>query len=237
MTATLLVVDGDGITSAQLLPYLAGFGYAVEAARHERQVEACLRRRAVQLLVVDTSLDEDRCFDVARRFGRQLRIPLIVLSERGDTEDRIRGLELGADAYLPKPFVPRELVACVQSLLRRTQLPRARGVGVMRFGDWALNTGDRSLASATNAVVDLTGAEYRLLLALLHKPQQVLTREQLAEASRGHALAGVERSVDLLVSRLRRKLEGNAGRPALIRTVRGVGYLLDSEVHMAAPTS
>lgn len=237
MTATLLVVDGDGTTSVQLLPYLTGFGYAVEAAQHERQVEACLRRQATQLLIVDTPLDEDRRFEAVRRFKRQLCIPLIVLSERGGTDDRIRGLELGADVYLPKPFVPRELVARVQSLLRRAPPVRARGEKVMRFGDWALNTNDRSLTSASNAVVGLTGAECRLLMALLHRPRQVLTREHLAAASRGHALADVERSVDLLVSRLRRKLEGDAGRPGLIRTVRGEGYLLDSDVHMAASTS
>jgi two-component system OmpR family response regulator len=155
-----------------------------------------------------------------------------MVTAKGEEVDRVLGLDFGADDYLPKPFGRRELLARIRAVLRRTRAPAA-GLGEMttggtarqlRFGGWALDMARRELISPIGAVVDLSGAEYDLLLAFLEHPQRVLARDQISELARGRLADPFDRSVDVLVSRLRRKIEGEGGT-AMIKTIRGSGYI------------
>jgi two-component system OmpR family response regulator len=161
-----------------------------------------------------------------------------MVTARGDDIDRIVGLEMGADDYLPKPFNPRELVARVRAILRRTRLahrPAAMSGRIYRFAGWTLNAGARQLQDADGQSVELTGGEFDLLTALLSHPQRVLTRDQLLDWTRGRDASPFDRSIDVQLSRLRRKLGDTAKSPAMIRTVRGGGYLFAPQVEATEP--
>jgi DNA-binding response OmpR family regulator len=175
--------------------------------------------------------------DLLRRLRERSRVPVMMLTARGEEMDRVLGLELGADDYVAKPFAPRELVARVRALLRRAgpggamPEPRSRRIG---FAGWVLDTARRELLSPDGAAVDLSGAEYDLLLAFLEHPGRVLSREQLLEvAKRRVGVDPFDRTVDVQVSRLRRKIEPGDDSPPLIKTVRGAGYVFVAEVGRA----
>jgi two-component system OmpR family response regulator len=198
-----------------------------------------LKTTRVDLVVLDLMLPGDDglklCRELRSATSGNPDIPIIMLTAMSEDTDRIVGLEVGADDYVPKPFNPRELLARIKAVLRRTAGPNARAVKpphAYRFSGWVLDLVRRELTSPVGAMVALTGAEYDLLLALLERPGQVLSRDQLLELARNR-VHGYDRSVDVQVSRLRRKLGDDTSTSPLIKTVRGAGYILTADVERA----
>ena len=190
-------------------------------------MDAFLSTSRVDLIVLDVMLPGEDGLSLCRRLRATSAIPILIVSARGDDVDRVVGLEIGADDYLPKPFNARELVARVRALLRRATLsacePSVRGK-VLTFSGWRMDTRQRTLTNADGSLVMLTPAEFDLLQVLVERAGRVLSREQLIDLTQGRAAAPNERSIDILISRLRRKMEGEGGQPKLIRTVRSGGY-------------
>jgi len=187
---------------------------------------------AVDLVLLDIMLPGTNGLDLCRQLRQQSEVPIIFVSAKGSETDRIVGLELGADDYLAKPFSTRELTARVRAVLRRGRLDRQHGnegLQVANFAGWTVNFLRRELHSPTGAIVDLTGAEFDLLSSFLENPQRVIARERLIELSRTRLGDASDRSVDVLVSRLRRKLSHKDAIAPII-TVRGVGYMFNTEV-------
>src|SRR3989339_634414 len=182
------------------------------------------------IVIVDIMLPEIDGFEVCKRIRKESNVPILMLTARGDVADRIVGLELGADDYLPKPFEPRELVARIRAVLRRAggQAPRAPGPE-LRFAGWTFHRVHRQLKAADGLVVPLSAAEFRLLSALVDRPGQALSRERLLEITRAPGVQASERSIDLAVSLLRSKLGDEDA--LLIRTLRGAGYLFAAKVN------
>jgi DNA-binding response OmpR family regulator len=190
----------------------------------------------VDLILLDVMLPGASGFDLCRAVRRESDVPMIMLSARGDETDRLLGLELGADDYVTKPFSARELIARIRAILRRANTdPRRNEVsrGQLRFQGWVLDPAHRELISPEGAAVDLSGAEFDLLLAFVSQPQRVIGRERLLELSRARICDASDRSIDVLVSRLRRKLRRGAEDGGMIRTVRGVGYMFAPPVERA----
>ena len=219
----VLVADADADAARQLCSYLGGFGIAADVASDSAALQACLATRRVDLLVLDLLLP-----GAGLPAGGQL--PVIALSAQARLLDRVMGLEMGADDFLAKPVEPRELVARIRAVLRRSRggLAAAAVPRRLLFAGWTLDLQRRRLQAPDGAAVPLSDAEHRLLDIFLQHPQQVCSRGQLAVLARGQALAGSGRSIDLLVSRLRHKLGDDPQAPRLIRTVRGAGYLFDA---------
>ncbi len=187
---------------------------------------------AVDLVLLDIMLPGRSGIDLCREIRQKSEVPIIFISAKGSETDRVIGLELGADDYLAKPFSTRELVARVRAVLRRGRMERRhgeQGKGIARFDGWTVDFRRRELTSPTGAQVVLTGAEFDLLAAFVEHPQRVIARERLIELSRTRLGDASDRSIDVLVSRLRRKLTA-AGHSAPIITVRAVGYMLNVEV-------
>ena len=235
--AHILIVDDDRQLLGLLASYLEGCGYKVSTARDGPDMRAKLEASRVDLIVLDLMLPgEDGlslCRDLRARGVRQ--IPILMLTARGDEADRIVGLEMGADDYLAKPFASRELLARIRAVLRRTHMlpPNLEPVhhaGQLAFGDWVLDTRARHLVDAHGTLVSLTGGEYRLLRVLLDHPHRVLTRDQLLNLTQGRDADAFDRSIDLLVSRLRQRLREDAREPRYIKTVRSEGYVFCADV-------
>jgi two-component system OmpR family response regulator len=233
----LLLVDDDRQLLRLLADYLCASGYRVSTATQAREMRQVLAQHRIDLVVLDLMLPgEDGlslCRELRVRDARQL--PILMLSARGDEADRVLGLEMGADDYLAKPFATRELLARIRSVLRRTRAlpPNLRAVQearILAFDAWRLDTTARHLVDAQGVQVALTGGEYRLLRVLLDHPQRVLTRDQLLNLTQGRDADPFDRSIDLLVSRLRRRLRDEAREPRLIKTVRNGGYVFCAEV-------
>jgi two-component system OmpR family response regulator len=230
----ILVVDDDeGITSL-LREYLARFDFGIHSAADGLAMRAQLARQPIDLVVLDLMLPGTDGLTLARELRQRSNIPIIMLSGRAHAVERVVGLEVGADDYMAKPFEPRELVARIQTVLRRTAArndpaPDGQGGDILRFDGWALHRHDRQLTSPTGLVVPLSNAEFRLLAIFLAAPRRVFERAQLMVQARGRSMDGDERSIDLLVSRLRQKLEDGSRESSMIKTVRGVGYLLDAQ--------
>lgn len=229
--AAILVVDDDGEILQLVSRFLRANGFRVHGARNGMEMMATLEAAAVDLIVLDLMLPGRSGLDLCRDLRRTSTVPVIMLTAKGDELDRIIGLEVGADDYLPKPFNPRELLARINAVLRRV---RARSPGAsgdagrgLSFAGWRLDTLKRELADPKGVIVDLSTGEYDLLLAFLEAPQRVLTREFLLDAARNRSMEAFDRAIDVQVSRLRRKLQG-AGD--LIKTVRGAGYLFSADV-------
>lgn len=224
----VLVVDDDPSIRQMLADFLGDYDYKVSAVASGAAMTQVLTHSAIDLLVLDVRLPDEDGIQIARRLREQSDLAIIVITGRLDEADRVMALELGADDYLTKPFSPRELLARIRALLRRTKMQgnvgrRDAGARAYRFAGWELNLGLRRLTSPQAEVVGLSNGEYNLLTAFLNAPQRVLTRAQLLELSRVHDDDVYDRSIDVQIGRLRRKLEIE-GQPVLIRTDRGVGY-------------
>lgn len=229
---TILLVDDDKEITELLSEYLQRFNYAVHCAGDGLGMRAQLEQQAIDLVVMDVMLPGADGLLLAREIRTRSRLPVIMLTARSATLDRIMGLENGADDYMTKPFEPRELVARIQSVLRRSQGKQDEEISiaasdVVAFDGWELHRTDRTLLSPTGLVVALSNAEFRLLNTFLQTPRRLFSRDQLMEQARGRAMDAFERSIDLLVSRLRQKLADDAGESFVIRTVRGAGYLFN----------
>lgn len=234
----VLLVEDDGEMRQLVARLLREGGFAVSPARDGREMRVALANAVppIDLLLLDVMLPGTSGMDLLREVrGARPALPVVMLTARGEESDRVLGLELGADDYVVKPFGRRELVARLRAVLRRAVTRAAPEAGspvdtagrpMLRFAGWALDSSSRELTTPAGVVVDLSGAEYDLLLAFLTHPQRVLGRDQLLEVGRRRIGDVFDRTVDVQVSRLRRKLEPAADSPALIKTVRGAGYIL-----------
>ena len=233
----LLLVDDDRQLLLLLSEYLQGSGYRVSTANHAREMRQVLASARIDLIVLDVMLPGEDGLSLCRdlRSRDAVQIPVLMLTARSEEADRVLGLEMGADDYLTKPFATRELLARIRSVLRRTRMlpPNLRPVQQARllaFGDWVLDTTARHLVDAQGTLVLLTGGEYRLLRVLMEHPQRVLTRDQLLNLTQGRDADPFDRSIDLLISRLRQRLRDGSREPRYIKTVRSEGYVFCTEV-------
>jgi two-component system, OmpR family, response regulator len=233
----ILIVDDDRDLRELLAEYLQKNQYKVVTAADGREMRAALARGGVDLIVLDLMLPGEDGLTLCRdlRAREHSAIPILMLTARNEEADRIVGLEMGADDYLAKPFAARELLARIRSILRRTRMlpPNLRPGDPARFlafGGWSLDTTERHLVDAAGTMVALSGAEYRLLRVFLDHPQRVLTREQLLNLTQGKEAEIFDRSIDLLVSRVRQRLRDVAREPRYIKTVRSEGYVFSMAV-------
>jgi DNA-binding response OmpR family regulator len=216
----VLIIDDDERLNALLTAYLSRFGFAVHAVTHPDAGLRALKTESPDLLVLDIMLPDTDGLTLCRKVRETSRIPIIMLTARGDVADRIVGLELGADDYLPKPFEPRELVARMQAVLRRGARDPEE---IVRVGPLEVNWTTRS-ASLGGRTLALTSAEFELLGLLVRNRGRVLSRDRIMEALGGIDAEAYDRSIDVLVSRVRQKLGDDAKHSTFIRTVRGIGY-------------
>lgn len=226
----ILVVDDDGEIRRLVAKFLRENGFHVIGARDGREMSACLAAAHVDLIVLDVMLPGASGLDLCRDLRRTSSLPVIMLTAKGDDTDRIVGLEVGADDYLAKPFNPRELLARINAVLRRTTHVGSepnRAPRTYSFNGWRIDLLKRELINASGVVIDLSAAEYDLLVTFVEAPQRVLSRDHLLDAARNRPASGFDRSIDVLISRLRRKIDHDDSDEAasLIKTVRGQGYM------------
>ncbi|HEX8415409.1 MAG TPA: response regulator transcription factor [Sphingomicrobium sp.] len=229
---TILLVEDDPALRTLLTRSLQENGFLVRPASTGAEMWVGFDKGDVDLVLLDIMLPGTNGIDLCRMLRQRSNVPIIFVSAKGSETDRVVGLELGADDYIAKPFGTRELLARVRAVLRRPPLEAEGGVrdkGELQFDGWTADLPRRELRSPTGAIVGLTGAEFDLLVALLDQSQRVIARERLIELSRTRLGDSSDRSIDVLVSRLRRKLT-SAGHEAPIVTVRGVGYMLNAPV-------
>ncbi len=225
----ILVVDDDARLRALLERYLSEQGYLVRGAGNSEQMDRLLERENFHLMVLDLMLPGEDGLAILRRLrSQENRMPVVMLTAKGDEVDRIVGLEMGADDYLPKPFNPRELLARVRAVLRRQvkELPGApsRDDETVTFGDFTLHLATRELFKGDEQVA-LTSGEFAVLKTLVSSPREPLSRDKLMNLARGRDYSATERSIDVQVSRLRRMIEVDPGNPRYIQTVWGLGYV------------
>jgi two-component system OmpR family response regulator len=230
----VLVVDDDAEIRALLRDYLQKNGYRVTVAADGRAMWAAFEAAKADIVVLDVMMPGDDGLTLCRDLRARSQIPVIMLTARGEETDRIVGLEMGADDYLPKPFNPRELLARIKSVLRRARtLPdnlQPESARRLLFAGWVLDTTARNLQTPAGMVVALSGTEFRLLRIFLAHPNRVLTRDQLIDLMLSRDATPFDRSIDVQVSRLRHRLQDETDQPELIKTVRGQGYVLATEV-------
>lgn len=231
----LMFVDDDDEILELLTKFFGQHDYAVVTASTGVEMFAVLREQAVDLIVLDLMLPREDGLSLCRRLRATSQIPVIMLTAMGDDTDRIVGLEMGADDYLGKPFNARELLARVKSVLRRSGGSQLAEEPVevrptILFSGWQLDLTKRELRSPDNMMITLSGAEFELLLAFAQHPQRVLSRDQLLDLAHGRDHEAFDRSIDVQVSRLRRKLDPNPEAPSLIQTVRNGGYIFTPKV-------
>jgi len=233
----ILIVDDDAEIRGLIREYLQKHGYRVATAVNGRELRSAVQTARPDLVVLDLMLPGEDGLELCRELRTDSNVPIIMLTARGDETDRIVGLEMGADDYLPKPFSPRELLARIKSVLRRTRaLPenlKREEVSSFRFAGWMLDVVTRSLTSPQGVVVPLGGTEFRLLRIFLDHPNRVLTRDQLIDLMLSRDANPFDRAIDVQVSRLRHRLGDDAKEPAIIKTVRSQGYVLAAEVAAA----
>ncbi len=229
---SILMVDDDTQIRQLLSDYLSGFGMSVVAVADGKAMAEALGKSSFDLVILDLMLPGEDGLALCRRLRSESDIPILMLTARGETMDRVVGLELGADDYIVKPFEPRELVARIQTILRRTRGSRenAKEQNEAQFMSWRLNYVTRHLVSPKELVIPLSNAEFRLLTVFVEHPNRILTREFLLDSARGRDMDVFDRSIDILVSRVRQKLNDDSRTPTLIKTVRGEGYLFDAKV-------
>ena len=238
----ILIVDDDREIRELVSGYLKKNGLRATAVPDGRQMRAFLDTDSVDLIILDVMMPGDDGLVLCRqlRAGKHKATPILMLTARNDETDRIIGLELGADDYLVKPFAARELLARINAVLRRTRmLPPNLQVTetgrLLKFGTWRLDTVARHLLDEDGTAIALSGAEYRLLCVFVDHPQRVLNRDQLLNLTQGREAEIFDRSIDLLVSRLRQRLRDDAREPAYIKTVRSEGYVLSMPVEISEP--
>jgi two-component system OmpR family response regulator len=235
----LLVVDDDRELRQLLDGYLTKNGFEVLTAPDGKSMWNLLANERPQLVILDLMLPDEDGFTLCRQLRAKSDVPVIMLTARGEETDRVVGLELGADDYIGKPFSPRELLARIRVIMRRTRnqvgaTDRVDGARLIHFAGWTLDTGARHLISPEKVVVSLSGAEYRLLLAFLKHPNFILSRDQLSDMTRGRYSEAYDRSLDVMVARIRRRIGDDGRDPKIIKTVRNEGYVLTvSPMHEA----
>lgn len=233
-SAHILVVDDDREIRDLLSRFLRKNGYRVDVAADGNDMKRQLEAARIDLVVLDRVLPGKDGLTLCRELRTSSRVPVILLTLLGADTDRIVGLEVGADDYLAKPFNPHELLARIKAVLRRTtDLPLQSSLQkapLLRFCGWALDRSRRRLESPAGAIVSLTDGEFDLLVALAEHPQVVLTREQLLDLARGRSAIAFDRSIDMQMTRLRRRIEADPEAPELIKTVRNKGYVFTPEV-------
>jgi DNA-binding response OmpR family regulator len=226
MSVRVLLIDDDEKLSEMLGEYLGQKGFAVESRLDATSGLEAFRRSPPDILILDVMLPDGDGFEICRTVRSESSVPILMLTARGEATDRIVGLELGADDYLPKPFDPRELLARLRAVLRRGP-SRAEGDSerILRFGKLEIDPGGRTVRVGEKAC-ELTGYQFELLLALARNAGRVLSRERLMELVRGEALSAFDRSIDVHVSRIRSAIEDDPQSPRRVLTVRGAGYVL-----------
>jgi two-component system, OmpR family, response regulator len=230
----LLVVDDDREIRSLVSQFLTRHGYRVSTARDGAEMLRAMEAARIDLIVLDIMMPGEDGLTLCRRLRAGGQTPIIMLTAMGDDTDRIVGLEMGADDYLAKPFNPRELLARIKAVLRRAgqSLPGSEegAARVLEFEGWTLDLARRELRAPGEVLVDLSAGEFDLLAAFAEHPRRVLSRDQLLDLARGRAATPFDRSIDVQVSRLRRKIEADPKDPLLIKTVRSGGYLFTPQV-------
>jgi two-component system, OmpR family, response regulator len=236
--AHILVVDDDRQIRTMLARYLSDNGLRVTVADGGLQMAELVGKYRFDVVVLDVMMPGEDGFTLCQRLRAASTVPIILLTARGDETDRVVGLELGADDYVAKPFNPRELLARIRAALRRAAMvsasPPEAFADRFRFAGWTLDTARRTLVSPAGSLVELTTGEFDLLAALVQHPQQVLSRDQLLDYVHGRSSINIDRSIDVQVSRLRRKIEADPHAPELIKTVRNGGYFFSAAVEPGA---
>jgi len=234
MQTHILLVEDDNEINTLVSRYLRANDCRVSVAKDGREMDRILATARVELIVLDIMLPGEDGLSICRRLRSSSTLPIIIVSARGEEIDRVVGLEVGADDYLAKPFSARELLARIRAILRRSTSTTLRGtksdVNVFTFAGWSLDMRDRSLTSPGGDQVTLTGAEFDLLVTFAERPGMTLSRDQLLDITQGRVAGPFERSIDILVSRLRRKLTVDDDKAEFIRTVRSEGYLFLPDV-------
>ena len=219
----LLLIDDDEQLGAPLAAYFRRFEFDLQHATRPSEGLKRLRAGGFDVAILDVMLPEMDGFELCRTIRKESNVPIVMLTARGDVMDRVVGLELGADDYLPKPFEPRELLARVKALLRRAA-PHPAEDDVLRFGRLEIDLGAR-VARLDGKVCDLTGHQFDLLVVLAQSPGRVLTRDQIMDSLKGHPLEAFDRSIDVHISRIRALIEDDPKNPRRVLTVRGAGYV------------
>jgi len=230
----LLLVDDERSIREPLAQFLTKQGFRITQVGDAEAARTRLAAYAIDLVILDIMMPGEDGLSLCRHIRETSNIPVILLTARTEETDRIVGLEMGADDYVVKPFSPRELAARAKVILRRAASGGARQhapeAGSYAFAGWVLKSGERTLIDREGVSLPLSTGEYNLLLALVQRPRQVLTRDQLLDLTQGREAAAFDRAIDNQVSRLRKKIEGDAKVPELIKTVWGGGYTLAAEV-------
>jgi two-component system OmpR family response regulator len=230
----ILVVDDARDIREPLVRYLKESGYRASSADSAAAARRAMRTSGIDLVILDIMMPGEDGLSLCRSIRESSGIPVIMLTARGEELDRIVGLEVGADDYVAKPFNPRELLARVGAVLRRTNTlpPRLRGPTAerYRFGEWIFNAAQREIVGPDSLALPLSSGEFKLLMAFLERPKVALSREQLLDLTKGRDAEVFDRSIDNQVSRLRRKIEQDPKNPRYIKTVWGGGYMFTSDV-------
>jgi len=237
-TPHILVVDDDREIRELVAKFLTRHSFRVTTAANGKEMRRALADQRIDLVVLDLMLPGEDGLSLCRALRTESDLPVIMLTAMREDIDRIVGLEIGADDYLPKPFNPRELLARIRAVLRRAGAMTSRSATnapgpILRFAGWRLEPEQRRLVGPNGSEAELTGGEFDLLLAFAERPGRVLSRDQLLDLTRGREVVPFDRSVDSQISRLRRKIESDPSRPALIKTVRGGGYVFTPIVERA----
>lgn len=230
----ILVIEDDRDISTLVARYLRENECRITLAADGRDLDDMMETRRIDLVVLDLMLPGEDGLSICRRLRQRSHVPIIMLTAKGQEIDRIVGLEMGADDYLTKPFNPRELLARIKAVLRRTGFaaltPVEGHARMLSFEGWTIDRGMREVRSPEGARITVTGAEFDLLQALCERPGRVLSRDQLVEVTQGRTAGAFERSIDILVSRLRRKIERDPHHPEMIKTIRSGGYMFTPTV-------
>ncbi len=229
----ILIVDDDPKVRTLLRRCFEGEGFAVAEAQNGAELRTQLERHAIALITLDLNLGQESGLDLAREIRKQRNVPIIMLTGKGDAIDRVVGLELGADDYLAKPFELRELLARVRAVLRRSSSTADQPSSAherYQFEAWTFDIGRRSLTRTNGDAQDLTTSEFNLLEAFVKRPHRVLSRDAIMDLLKSQDWSPLDRSIDNLVARLRKKIEADADHPQLIKTVRGSGYVFAADV-------
>ena len=235
MDKHLLIVEDDELVQSLLAAYMQNEGFKVSLASTGKEMLACIDSESIDLILLDLGLPDEDGLVLARQVRARSSLPIIVLTARKEQKDRLAALEIGADDYLTKPFDPEELVLRVRNMLGRTETGASEEAlqertEVFRFEGWTLDTGGHSLSEGKNKKVTLTRAEFNLLAALVRAPNRVLTRDYLLDAVSQDADAQTDRLIDVLVSRVRKKIEKDPKKPKIITTVVGCGYKFSAQL-------